>query len=131
MAAADKPPSADDRERRLPAALALLAELQARRPWLLVVIAALTLLPAALAARRLELRMDFSELLPDHKESVIEMRRVSKRLAGASTLSIALSTSSTGKQKELEACVDALVPELYRLGPDWVGSVDSGVKEAR
>jgi predicted RND superfamily exporter protein len=133
MAAADQPPSAEDPERHLPRWLAFLAELQARRPWLLVVLALLTLVPAGFASNQLfhDLRMDFSELLPDNKESVIEMRRVSKRLAGASTLSIALSTSSQGKQKELEACVDALVPELYGLGPEWVGAVDSGVKETR
>ncbi|HKY36421.1 MAG TPA: MMPL family transporter [Polyangiaceae bacterium] len=133
MAAANQPPSTEERERRLPGWLAFLARLQARRPWLLIVIAALTLLPAGLASNQLfhDLRMDFSELLPDNKESVIGMRRVSKRLAGASTLSIALSTSSQGKQKELEACVDALVPELYGLGKDWVGAVDAGVKETR
>ena len=123
----------DERERKLPGWLAFLADLQARRPWLLVAIAVLSLLPAGLAANQLfhDLRMDFSELLPDNKPSVIEMRRVSKRLAGSSTLSIAISTSTPGKQRELEAFVDALVPELYGLGPEWVGAVDYGVKDAR
>jgi len=131
MAAPETPSAGSDSERRLPGWLAALSALQNRRPWLLVVVAALSLLPAAWFARRLELRLDLSELLPDSKESVIEMRRVSKRLAGSATLSIIVRTSQPGKQRELEACVDALVPALYGLGKDWVGAVDYGVKDAR
>src|SRR5262245_23863203 len=128
MAEADQLPSADERERRLPGWLALAAELQARRPWLLVLVAVLTLLPASLASLQLfhDFRPDFSELLPDNKESVIELRRVSKQLAGSGTLSIVLRTSAPGKARELETCVEALVPALYGLGKDWVGAVDYG-----
>lgn len=131
MAAADQPASAEERERRLPGPLALLADLQASRPWLLVALALLTLVPSAFAASQLGFKPDFSELLPDNKESVIEMRRVSQRLAGNSTLSIVLRTSQPGKQKELQACTDQLVKKLYELGPEWVGAVDFGVKDAR
>jgi predicted RND superfamily exporter protein len=131
MAAQHKPSAENDSERRLPGWLGFLAGLQTRRPWLLVVVAALSLLPAAWFARRLEFKPDLSELLPDSKESVIEMRRVSKRLAGSSTLSIIVRTSQPGKQRELEACVDALVPALYALGKDWVGAIDYGVKDAQ
>ena len=127
MAAAETPGNIDP-ERRLPGWLAALAELQDRRPWLLVLIAAVSLLPAAWFARHLGFKPDLSELLPDSKESVIEMRRVSKRLAGSATLSVLVRTSSPGKQRELEACVDALVPALYGLGKEWVGAVDYGVK---
>src|SRR5260221_4713274 len=118
MAAPGPQPAADDPERHLPRWLSRLAELQARRPWLLVVIATLTLLPAAWAALRLGFKPDLSELLPDSKESVIEMRRVSKRLVGNATLSIIVRTSQPGKQRELEACVDALVPALDGLCKD-------------
>ncbi|MES1187384.1 MAG: MMPL family transporter [Myxococcales bacterium] len=131
MAAPETPHADSDPERRLPGWLAALSALQNRRPWLLVVFAALSLVPAAWFARHLELKPDLSELLPDSKESVIEMRRVSKRLAGSSTLSLLVRTSGPGKQRELEACVDALVPALYGLGKDWVGAVDYGVKDAR
>lgn len=131
MPAPEKPSAENDSERRLPGWLGFLAGLQTRRPWLLVVVAALSLLPAAWFARRLEFKPDLSELLPDSKESVIEMRRVSKRLAGSATLSIIVRTSQPGKQRELEACVDALVPALYALGKDWVGAVDYGVKDAQ
>lgn len=131
MAGAEPPPDSTDSERRLPGWLAFFSELQARRPWLLVIIAALTLVPAGWAASRLDLKLELSELLPDNKPSVIEMRRASKRLAGSSTLSLIVRTDHGGKQRELEACVDALVPELYALGKDWVGAVDYGVKDAR
>ena len=131
MAASAKPPDDSDPERHLPGWLAALSALQNRRPWLLVIIAAISLLPAAWFARHLDFKPDLSELLPDSKESVIEMRRVSKRLAGSATLSIIVRTSQPGKQRELEACVDALVPALYGLGKDWVGAVDYGVKDAR
>jgi predicted RND superfamily exporter protein len=131
MAAPETEPVVDDPERHLPAWLSYLAGLQARRPWLLVVVAVLTLLPAAWATSKLALKLDLAELLPDSKESVIEMRRVSKRLAGNATLSIILHSSQPGKQRQLEACVDALVPALYGLGKEWVGAVDYGVKDAR
>jgi uncharacterized protein len=131
MAAPEHEPVVDDPERHLPRFLAALAALQAKRPWLLVIIAVLTLLPAAWATSKLTLKLDLAELLPDSKESVIEMRRVSKRLAGSATLSIIINSSEPGKQRELEACVDALVPALYGLGKEWVGAVDYGVKDAR
>jgi len=131
MAAPELESAAEDPERHLPRWLAALAALQARKPWQLVALAVLSMLPALWAASRLGLKLDLSELLPDSKESVIEMRRVSKRLAGSATLSILVRTSSPGKQKELEACVDALVPALYGLGKPWVGAVDYGVKDAR
>jgi len=131
MAAPETEPVIDDPERHLPAWLSKLARLQARRPWLLVALAVLTLLPAGWATARLALKLDLAELLPDSKESVIEMRRVSKRLAGNATLSIILHSAQPGKQRALEACVDALVPELYGIGKEWVGAVDYGVKDAR
>src|SRR6185295_1817113 len=131
MAATEPEPVVDDPERHLPSWLASLAALQARRPWQLVALAVLTMVPALWAASRLGLKLELSELLPDSKESVIEMRRVSKRLAGSATLSVLIRTSTPGKQRELEACVDALVPALYGLGKEWVGAVDYGVKDAR
>jgi uncharacterized membrane protein YdfJ with MMPL/SSD domain len=115
-----------DPERRLPGWLASLAELQSRRPWLLVIIAALSLVPAAWFARNLGFKPDLSELLPESKESVVEMRRVSKRLAGSATLSIIVRTKQPGKQRELEACVDALVPALAAHALDGRGIARTG-----
>src|SRR5262245_36453387 len=118
-------------ERPPPRVLVRLGELQAQRPWWFVWGAILTLIPALLAAKGLGFKADFSELLPDNKPSVIEMRRVSKRLAGVSTLSVVAQISDTGNKKSLQKFVDALVPKLMALGPDWVGAVDYGVQDTR
>lgn len=131
MAASEQKPTVDDPESHLPGWLMALARLQATRPWHLIALAVLTLLPSAWATSRLGLKLDLAELLPDSKESVIEMRRVSQRLAGSSTLSLIVRSDQPGKQRALEATVDALVPELYGLGKEWVGAVDYGVKDAR
>ena len=69
-----------------------LGALQANRPWALLLFALMTVIPAALAAAGLKFKSDFAELLPDNKDSVIVMRRVSARLAGASTLSLYIDT---------------------------------------
>jgi uncharacterized protein len=118
-------------ERTPPKILVKLGELQAQRPWWFVWFAILSLIPAAWAAKGLGFKADFSELLPDNKPSVIEMRRVSKRLAGVSTLSVVAQISDTGNARSLQKFVDALVPKLMALGPEWVGAVDHGVQDTR
>jgi predicted RND superfamily exporter protein len=118
-------------ERRLPKVLEWLAALQARRPALLIILAVLTLLPSGWAASQLALKPDFAELLPDNKDSVIEMRRVAQRLRGASTLSVVAQIRDGSKHQALRTFVDELVPRLLALGPEWVGGVDSGVRDAR
>lgn len=115
---------------RFPSPLRRLAELQAHRPWLFVLIAVLSLVPAGWAAKGIGFKSDFAELLPDSKPSVIEMRRVSKRLAGASTLSIVAEVPQSNPAA-LKRFVDAVVPRLKALGPERVGAVDFGVQDAR
>jgi predicted RND superfamily exporter protein len=107
-----------------------LGQLQASRPWAVLLLALLTLVPAGFGAAGLTFKPDFAELLPDGKESVIEMRRVSARLPGASTLSLYVQTREPNPQA-LEAFVDAVAPRLQGLGPEWVGSVDAGVKDSQ
>jgi uncharacterized protein len=111
--------------------LARLGDLQARRPWWFVAVAVLTMLPAGIAASYLGFKADFAELLPDNKDSVLEMRRVAERLPGISTLTIVAQVDEPGDAAALESFVNALGPRLRRLGPDWVGAVDDGVREAR
>jgi hypothetical protein len=113
-----------------PRLLQWLGEQQARRPWLFVVLALISLVPAALATAGLKFKFDFAELLPDNKDSVIEARRVSARLPGASTLSLVIETKQPNP-KALETFVDELVPRLQKLGPEWVGGVDFGVQDSR
>lgn len=113
-----------------PRLLLWLGLLQTRRPWLLLLIGLLTMIPAAWGASGLTLKSDFAELLPDNKDSVIVMRRSSSRLRGASTLSLAIRVPERNPAA-LEGFIDALVPRLQGLGPEWVGTVDAGVKDAQ
>jgi len=124
-------PSPSVAEREMPKVLAALAGAQARHPWHFVVVACLTLLPCIWAILQIGFKPDFTELLPDNKDSVVEMRRVSKRLAGASTLSIVVQVNDGAHRLALRRFVDALVPRLQELGPEWVGQVDAGIKDAQ
>jgi len=120
--------------RRVPALLAKLGELQARHPWHFLALGLLTLLPALygiLGRGGLGFRPDFTELLPANKSSVIEMRRVSARLPGDTTLTIVAQIDDGKNRAALERFVDQLVPKLAALGPDKVGAIDYGVKDAR
>lgn len=118
-------------ERELLPILRWLAKVQASHPWWFIAFAVLTLIPAAWATSRLAFKPDFAELLPDNKDSVIEMRRVAKRLPGASTLSIVAQISDGSRRQSLRTFVDTLAPRLQALGPEWVGSVDLGVSAAQ
>ena len=105
-----------------------LANLQLRRPWLVVLLTLASLVPATWAASGLTLKTSFKELLPDTKPSVIESRRLSERLAGNSTLSVV----AEGKNLEtLKTFIDEMSPRLMAFGPEFVGSVADGSREAR
>ncbi len=103
--------------------LVQLGKLQIRRPASVVILMLLTLLPAGWAASRLTLRTAFSELLPDSKPSVIEMRRVQSRLSGTSTLTVVAEASGP---EPLKRFVDAASPKIAALGPEFVGGIDDG-----
>ena len=107
--------------------LARLVSVQVARPYLILVLALLTVLPAAALVRRLELKTGFSELLPDDTPSVVEMRRVSGRLSSMSLLAVTAESKDTAL---LERFVDELVPKLRRLPPDLIASVEDGPREA-
>ncbi|HEX7671795.1 MAG TPA: MMPL family transporter, partial [Polyangiaceae bacterium] len=110
----------------LEALLVRLAGYQIRRPWWVIFIVGVTLVPAGMATSRLTLRTAFSELLPDSKPSVIEMRRVSEHISGSSTLTVV----AEGEGPEaLKRFVDALSPRLLALGPELVVGVDDGTRQ--
>jgi predicted RND superfamily exporter protein len=99
---------------------------QTTRPLLLLGIALVTVFVAASGASRLTLKTAFGELLPQGKESVIVANKVNERLPAATTLNIVIH----GREKEsLKRFVDALSKEILALGPEKVGTVDSGTRE--
>ena len=105
------------------------ARFQIERPWMVALLALATTAPAVVAARGLGLKTDFSELLPDNKPSVVEMRRVSEKLTSASTLTMVAEVPA-GHPEALEAFAGAVVPKIQALGAQWVGAVDAGNRES-
>lgn len=105
-----------------------IATFQVRRPWVAVLLVLGVTLPALWGARGLGLRTDFAELLPENKPSVVEMRRVSAKLTSASTLTVVAMGQDT---EALKRFVDEAAPKIRALGPQWVGAVDDGVREAQ
>jgi hypothetical protein len=119
------------KERSLPRILARLAALQASRPVVLLLAALLSLIPAGAFALKLGFKPDFAELLPDNKDSVIELRRISTRLPGIATLTVTAEIEDGKNSQALVKFVDDLVPRLSALGPAWVGAVDYGTQHTR
>jgi hypothetical protein len=113
-----------------PAADGPLARLQVRRPAVLLVAAAILTVAAGALALRLKVHTGFESLLPDSRASVRELRRVAARTAGVSTMFIILEGGAATPPGALRRAADALVPELQRLGPPWVGHAESGVHDA-
>jgi uncharacterized protein len=113
-------------KRPLQPLLAKLGEAQLARPWWVVLIVALTLIPAGFLASRLELKTAFSELLPENKPSVVELQRVNKRLTGLSTLTVVAEGSDVASLKRF---VDRVSPRIRELGPEYVAGVDDGTRE--
>src|SRR5690606_26425469 len=79
--------------------LVTLATLQVRRPRWGVVLAVCPPVPSAWLALQLEVRTGFGELLPDSSPSVVEHRKVSKRLASQSTLAVTAEGKDTAVLK--------------------------------
>lgn len=103
-----------------------LVSLQARRPVWLILLAILSIVPAALLARQLELRTGFGELLPENQPSVIELRRAAERLPSMSTLAITAESKDTALLKRF---LDELAPELRKL--PMVSDVETGPREVQ
>jgi uncharacterized protein len=107
-----------------------LADLQVRQPWIPLSIAGLLTVVALLFAAKLRVLTGFESLLPENRPSVIELNRVAAKTAGVSTLFILLQGGPSTPTPALRKAADALVPEIAKLGPPWVGSVEDGVHEA-
>src|SRR6478609_2508088 len=107
--------------------LTRLVRVQVARPYLILALALLSIVPAAALVRRLEIKTGFSELLPDDTPSVVEMRRVSGRLSSMSLLAVTAESKDTALLKRF---VDEMVPKLRSLPANLVASVEDGPREA-
>ncbi|HVJ20923.1 MAG TPA: MMPL family transporter [Polyangiaceae bacterium] len=106
-----------------------LGSVQTRRPFLVLLLLLCTLVPATFLTLRLGVRESFSELLPEDKPSVIEMRRIEKRLSSRSTLIVVIEGGDTAR---LKSFVDLLAPRLRaELDPALVSSVETGTREVQ
>lgn len=123
-------PSPEPPSRKTTAFFYRLAELQVRRPSVVLLVAALLTMVAIGLATRLRVLTGFESLLPETRPSVQELNRVAAKTAGVSTLFIVLQGGPDTPTEALRNAADALVPELEKLGPPWVGSAESGVHEA-
>jgi predicted RND superfamily exporter protein len=108
-------------------ALTRLVAVQVARPYLILMLALLSIFPAGALVRRLEIKTGFSELLPDDTPSVVEMRRVSGRLSSMSLLAVTAESQDTALLKRF---VDEMVPKLRSLPANWVAGVEDGPREA-
>src|SRR5688500_16028309 len=97
--------------------LTKLTAFQASRPFIVLALALITVVPSVMLARNLELKTGFGELLPDTRPSVIELRRASKRLASQSTLALTAESKDTALLKRF---MDELAPKLRKLPSDLV-----------
>ncbi|WP_437960635.1 MMPL family transporter [Sorangium sp. So ce119] len=109
---------------------ARIAELQVNRPALPLLVTGLLTIVAIFLATRLSVLTGFESLLPASRPSVQELDRVAAKTAGVSTLFVVLQGGEGTPTAALQRAADALVPEIERLGPPWVGSVEDGVHEA-
>ncbi len=113
---------------RVEALLVRLGAIQARRPWVPIVLCAIVTAFAGLLASRLELRTKFDQLLPDTQPSVVELRRVAERTADVSNVFVVLEGDDRVVLREMG---DAIAPKLRAIGAPWVTSASQGVHDAR
>jgi len=109
---------------------ARLSSLQVKRPAIPLVSAGIITALMLVAAFQLRLNTGFESLLPESKPSVLELKRVSALTSGVSTVFIVLEGGPTTPTTALRQAGDALVPEVEKLGPEWVGHAEAGVHEA-
>jgi predicted RND superfamily exporter protein len=106
-----------------------LASIEAARPrTVLATVAMIALVAGAVAARRLELRTRYDQLLPDGAPSAVELARLTAHVDGAQTMLVVLQGDDP---KAVRALGDAIVARVGALGPGVVSSVADGVQRGR
>ncbi len=130
------PPSSRDEEEAPPASTTTtafaykLAEFQVKRPAIPLITSLILTVVAVMFAMRLKVLTGFESLLPESRESVIELHRVAAKTAGVSTLFVVLQGGPSTPTDKLRKAADDLVVAFDKLGPPYVGSVEDGVHEA-
>ncbi|MGZ6080216.1 MAG: efflux RND transporter permease subunit, partial [Myxococcaceae bacterium] len=105
-----------------------LAAWQLRAPWRVLFVGFVLTVTGAWLARGLELRTRFDQLLPDDQPSVLELKRLSERTAGSSSIFVVLD----GPDRDtLRAVGASLLKPLRAVGAPWVVSAEDGVQVAR
>jgi predicted RND superfamily exporter protein len=107
-----------------------LLSLQLNRPFIPLAVALVLALVAGTFALRLRLQTGFESLLPESRESVKALKRVTALTNGVSTVYVVLEGGPATPVAALRAAADALVPELKKVGEPYVASAESGVHEA-
>ena len=105
-----------------------LAGWQLRAPWQILLIGLAFTLTGGWLARGLELRTRFDQLLPDDQPSVIELKRLSERTAGSSSIFVVLEGAD---REALRQAGNSLLQPLREIGPPQVVSAEDGVQTAR
>lgn len=106
------------------------ARAQTRSPLIVLAVALLITVGLGSLGAKLTIAAGFEHLLPDGRESVLELNRVSKRTAGVSTLFVVLEAPPGSDKMQLRAASDAIVKEAEAIGEPWVGSAENGVQES-
>lgn len=102
-----------------------LADLAVRRPWTMLGVALVATLIAAAFASRLELKMQFKNMMPQSHPTVKEYDRIVNQYSSASSLIVVVR----GKEDEIKSFADELAPRL-RAMKDFVRRVDYKVDTA-
>ncbi|HVP61475.1 MAG TPA: MMPL family transporter [Myxococcaceae bacterium] len=105
-----------------------LAAWQLHAPWQVLLIGLVLTGTGAWLARGLELRTRFDQLLPDDQPSVLELKRLSERTAGSSSIFVVLEGADRDTLRNVGA---SLLKPLRAVGPPWVVSAEDGLQTAR
>ncbi len=103
-----------------------LADAQARRPFAILLIAAVISVVSFLFARNLGLDSRFIALLPENQPSVQDLERVRDRVRGLSSLTVAVQSPS-GDVEAMRRFVRDLAAKLEALPAEEIGVVDWNV----
>jgi hypothetical protein len=107
-----------------------IAEAQAKRPWLVLLVVALVTVGLGWFGARLTVTTGFEHMLPDGRDSVLELNRVAQRTAGVSTMFVVMEAPDGSSRDTMREVSTKLTTELRALGDPWVGRADNGVHES-